>query len=61
MLVQNTVEPSQLGSLSVISWVGHTHGVRDEENLANAKKVHIHDVSFNSGANERELDKESES
>lgn len=61
MLVQKAVEPSQLHSLCVISWEGHTHSVRDVEDLAKAEKPHIHDVSSNSGANERALDKESKS
>lgn len=61
MLVQKAVEPSQLCSLCVISWQGHTHAVRDVEDLAEAKKPHIRDVSSNSGANERALDQESKS
>lgn len=61
MLVQISVEPSHLGSLSVISWERHTHADRDVEDLVKAKKPHICDVSSNSGTNERPLDKEPKS
>lgn len=61
MLVQIAVEPSQLGSLSVISWERHTHAARDVEDLAKAKKPHICDVCSNSDTNERALDKGSKS